>query len=210
MAQSMEANKDLVDQMTSFIFDENFDITLSFDSWLKTRRELIAILVNDHVMKAALDAIFNCDAEFLFLISVFELTDLLHVVFEHVTNLDVNQKIKHDHTSVYLAAVLEHSTTISVLVDHEAIVNIECGRYDSPLHATCFAGHLKVVDNLLKLDASIFYVYVFDDALHAACRDDQENVALHFIESDSMIKSENDYNQALEDAARARFVNVVE
>ena len=209
VAESMAANNDIVDKMTSFIFDEDFDITLSFDSWLGTRRELVAILANDHAMKPALDAIPDCGVGFLFLISVFGLTGLLRVVFEHVADLDVNQKNEHGHTPVYLAAALGHSTTVSVLVDHGAIVNIECGRYGSPLHAACFAGHLEVVDNLLKLGASISYGAVFDDALQAACRGGHEDVALHLIDSGSMVKSEDDYEQALEAAARAGFVNVI-
>lgn len=32
MAENMTGNKDIVDKMTSFIFDEDFDIILSFDS----------------------------------------------------------------------------------------------------------------------------------------------------------------------------------
>lgn len=209
-AESMAANTDIVDKMTSFIFDEDFDTTLSFDSWLGTRREIVEVLANDHAMKAALDAIPDCGAGLLFLISVFGLTGLLRVVFEHVADLDVNQKTKHGHTPVYLAAALGHSTTVSVLVDHGAIVNIECGKYGSPLHAACFAGHLEVVNNLLKLGASISYGVVFDDALQAACRGGHEDVALHLIESGSMVKSEDDYEQALENAARAGFVKVVE
>ncbi len=223
MAESMAANEEIIGKMTSFIFDEDFDTTLSFDSWLGTRRELVAILTNDHAMKAALDAIPDCGAGFLFLISVFGLTGLLRVVFEHVADLDVNQKTIQGHTPVYLAAALGHSTIVSVLVDHGAIINIECGRYGSPLHAACFAGHLEVVDNLLKLGAGHLEVVdnllklgagiscgvVFDDALQAACRGGHEDVALHLIESGSMIKSEDDYERALEGAARAGLVNVV-
>ena len=209
MAESMAGNKGIVDKMTSYIFDEDFDITLSFDSWLRTKRELVAILADDHAMKATLDAIPDCSAGFLFLISVFGLTGLLRVVFEHVADVDVNQMTKLGHTPVYLAAALGHSTTVCVLVDHGAIVNIECGRYGSPLHAACFAGHLKMVDNLLKLGASISCGVVFNNALQAACRGGHEDVALHLVESGSIVKSEDDYEQALEDAARAGFVDVV-
>lgn len=206
----MTANRDIVDKMTFFIFDEDFDIILFFNSWLGTRRKLVAILANHHVMKAVLNAIPDCDAGFLFLICVFELISLLRVIFEHVTDLDVNQKTELDHTPVYLAAALRHSITISVFVDHEAIINVECERYDNPLHATCFAGHLKMIDNLIKFDASISCDVVFDDALQAICRNGHEDVTLYFIESDSMIKSEDDYEQILEGAARAGFINVVE
>ena len=49
MAESM--SKDIVNNMTSFIFDEDFDTTLSFNSWLETRREIVPMLANDHAMK---------------------------------------------------------------------------------------------------------------------------------------------------------------
>lgn len=209
IAESVAANRDIIDKMTSFIFDEDFDVILSFDSWLGTKRELVAILADDHAMKVVLNAIPDCGAGFLFLISVFGLTGLLRVIFENVADLDVNQKTKFGHTPVYLAAALGHSTTVSVLVDHGAIINIESGKYGSPLHAACFAGHLEVVNNLLKLGASISCDDVFDDALQAAFRGDREDVALHLIESGSMVKFEDDYDQALEGAARAGFVNVV-
>ncbi|MCJ1463344.1 hypothetical protein MMC07_001951 [Pseudocyphellaria aurata] len=207
---NMAANKAVVDMMTSFIFDEDFDTTLSFDSWLGTRRELVAILPNDHAMKAALNTIPDGDAAFLFLISVFGLTGLLRVVFEHVADLDVNQTNKDGHTPVYLAAAFGHSTTVSMLVDHGADVNVKCGKYGSPLHAACFGGHLEVVDNLLKLGAASSTGVVFDDALQAACQGGQEDVALHLIESGSMVKSEDSYEKALEGAARAGFIGVIE
>lgn len=161
-------------------------------------------------MKAALNAIFDCDAIYLFLISVFELNELLRVIFEHAANLDLNQRIKHDHTFIYFAIVLEHSITISVLIEHEIIIDIESEKYDNSLHATCFAKHLKMIDNFFKFDASIFCDVVFDDVLQIACRNDRENVTFHFIESDAIIKFENDYEQTFENAARAEFVKVVE
>ena len=205
MAENIAANEGLVDKMTSFIFDEDFDTSLSFDSWLETRRELATTLVNDHVMKATLDAIPDRDAGYLFMTSVFGLTSLLHVV-----NVDVNQKNKHGHTPVYLAAASGHSTTVSMLVDQGANVNIKCGRYGSPLHAACFVGHLETVGNLLKLGTSISYGVVFDGALQAAYRGGHEDVALHLITSGSLVKREDDYEKALEGAARAGFVNVIE
>ena len=205
----MTINRNIVDKMTFFIFDKDFDITLFFDSWLKTKQEVAAFFADDHVMKSILNAILDYDAEFLFLINVFGLTDLLRVILKHVANLDINQKIKFDHTSVYFAAVFGYSITISIFVDHETIINIEFEKYGSSLHATCFAEHLKVVDNFFKFDASIFCDFVFDDVLQTACRNNCENVTFHFIESGFMVKFENDYDQVFENAARAGFVNVV-
>ena len=208
-AENMAANEDIVNKMISFIFDEDFDITLSFESWLERRREIFQMLANDHAMKMALDAIPDGDAGPLFLISVFGLTSLLRAVFKHLPNLNVNQKNKHGHTPIYLAAALGHSTTLSLLVNHGADVNVQCGKYGSPLHAACFAGHLEAVKTLLELDASMCCGVVFDDAFQAACRGGQEGVALLLIDS-SIVKSENDYEKILEGAARAGFADVVE
>ena len=210
MAEGMATNGHIVNQMTSFIFDEDFDTTLSFASWLETRREIIPFLANDHALKIPLDAIPDGDAGYLFLISVFGLASLLRVVFEHVADLDVNQKNTHGHTPAYLAAALGHLDTLSMLVDHGANVNVKCGRYGSPLHAACFAGHLEVVKMLLELGASISCGVVFENALQAACRGGHENVALHLISSGYIIKSEADYDSTLESAARAGFVNVMD
>ena len=210
MAEGMATNRDIVNRMTSFIFDEDFDTTLSFDSWLGTRPELVPILANDHALKIALDAIPDGNCGFLFLISVFGLTSLLREVFEHVVDLDVNQRNTHGHTPAYLAAASGHSATLSMLVDHGANVNVQCGRCGSPLHAACFAGHLEAVKMLLKFGASISYGDVFDDALQAACRGGHEDVALHLISSGDVVKSEAEYDRCIESAAYAGFVNVIE
>ncbi|KAL8822883.1 MAG: hypothetical protein Q9191_006392, partial [Dirinaria sp. TL-2023a] len=207
--ENLAANKDIVNKMISFIFDEDFDITLSFGSWLETRQEIVSMLANDHAMKLTLDAIPTDDAGPFFLISVFELTSLLRVMLKHMVNLNVNQKNEIDHTPIYLAAALEHSAILSLFVDHEAEVNVQCGQYDSPLHAACFAGHLKAVKTLLELDANTSCDMMFDDAFEAACRGNQEGVALFLIDS-SIVRSENDYEKVLEGAARAGFVDVVE
>ena len=209
MAEGMAANKDIVNDLTSFIFDEDFDTTLSFDSWLETRGEIVSILANHHAMKAALDAIPNGGAGFLFLVSVFGLTSLLRKVLEHVADLDINQKNKHSHTPIYLAAAFGHSAALSLLADLGADVNVQGGKYGSPLHAACFAGHLEAVQTLLKLDANISCGVLFDDAFQAACRGGQERVAFLLIDSGCIVKSEDDYEKALEAAARAGFVDVV-
>ena len=209
MAESMASNKDVVNTLTSFIFDEDFDTTLSFASWLERRGEIVSILANDHDMKVVLDAIPGGDAGPLFLISVFGLTNLLRVVFEHVAGLNLNEKNKHGHTPTYLAAAFGHSASLSMLINHGADVNIQCGKYGSPLHAACFAGQLEVVKTLLKFDANISCGDVFDDAFQAACRGGREGVALFLIDSD-LVKSEDDYEKVLEGAARAGFVGVVE
>ena len=156
LAEKTGTNIHLVTEMSSFIFDEDFESTLSFELWLGRIREVGSNLAHDHAMKPALEAIPDCETGFLFLISIFGLDGLLDAVLLNVEDLDVNQKNERGHTPLYLASALGHSTTASTLVDHGADVNVECGRYGSPLHAACFAGHVIVVEKLLKLGASPF------------------------------------------------------
>jgi hypothetical protein len=62
---------DTFKRMSSFIFDESLDASLSFEMWLATIRELAQLLPNDHVMKSALDAIPSAEAAAICLASVF-------------------------------------------------------------------------------------------------------------------------------------------
>ncbi|KAL6713705.1 hypothetical protein ACLMJK_009170 [Lecanora helva] len=210
LGTGVKENDHLVNTLTSFIFDEEFDTTLSFDSWLEARREIVPYLPIDHAMKTAPDAIPDSQAGVLFLASAFGLTDLLRVIFEHIANLDVNQRNKHGYTPVYLAAALGHSATLALLVQHRAHVNVECGKYGSPSHAACFAGHLEIVKTLLQLGAEMSCGAVFDDAFQAAYRGGQEGVVLLLIDTESRIQFGDRCERILEDASRAGFINVIE
>ncbi|KZL66376.1 ankyrin repeat domain-containing protein [Colletotrichum tofieldiae] len=200
----------IVGDVKLFIFDEDWETTLCFDTWVGNVRNLIPILSRDHAMNPALDAVPQSDLGFLFVLSIFGLDCILREALLNITDVDVNQKNELGHTPVYLAAALGEPETVSTLVDCGANVNVNCGKYGSPLHAACFMGHLDVVDKLLQLGAEVSCGSVFKNAMQAACRGGREDVALLLIGLDSMIESEDDYEEALGEATLVGFVRVVQ
>lgn len=202
--------KNLVRVVTSFMFEEDWDLTLSFESWVSNGRFLGQLLPRDHLMKPALDAIPETDFSFLFVLSIFGLDKILVLAMTKVDDLDVNQPNELGHTSVYLAAAFGHSSTVGILADWGAKINVECGRYGSPLHVACFRGHLEVTRKLLHLGARVVCGSVFKNALQAAFRGGNEDIALHLIDLDQNIETEDDYEEALGQAALLGFVRVVQ
>lgn len=146
--------KDLVRDVISFIFDEEWDLTLSFESWVSNGRFLAQLLPREHVMKPALNAIPEKGFSPLFVLSMYGLVDILVLALSKINDLDVNQQNEVGHTPAYLAAAFGRTRTVEILVDWGAKINVECGKYGSPLHAACFRGHLEVVTRLLQLARS--------------------------------------------------------
>lgn len=206
---TMEA-KDLVQDVISFIFDEDWDLTLSFKSWVSNARFLAQLLPREHVMKPALNAVPEKGSSPLFVLSMYGLGEILVLALSKVNDMDVNQQNELGHTPVYLAAAFGRSRTVEILVDSGAKINVECGRYGSPLHVACFRGHSKVVNNLLHLGAQVCCGSLFQNALQAAFRGGQEEVTLHLIDLGQNIETEDDYEEALGQAALLGFVNVVQ
>lgn len=210
MSNGSETYESLFRSVMGFIFDEDFDTTLSFDTWLRSVRKLVILLPNDHAMKPALDSIPISDTGFIFLISVFGLDTILNAVFSNLPDLDVNQRNHLGHAPVYLAAALGHLDTLSMLLDRGSDVDIECGKYGSPLYAACFSGHVAVVDKLLQFGASTSCGAVFGNALQAAFNGSRENVALHLLEKGAIKDTEDAYEHAMQGAAQAGLISVVE
>ncbi|KAK7716529.1 hypothetical protein SLS64_003683 [Diaporthe eres] len=202
--------KDLVQDITSFIFDEDWDLTLSFESWVSNGRFLAQLLRREHVMKPALNALPEKGSSPLFVLSMYGLVEILVVALSKVNDLNINQRNQLGHTPVYLAAAFGHSRTVEVLIDWGAKINVECGRYGSPLHVACFRGHLKVVNRLLHLGAQVGCGAVFKNALQAAFRGGHEDVVFHLIDVNQNIETEDDYEEALQQAALLGFVNVIQ
>lgn len=202
--------KGLIQDVTSFIFDEDWDTTLSFESWVSNGRFLVHLLPREHVMKPALDAIPETGFSLLFVLSMYGLDEILVLALSKLNDLDVNQQNELGHTPVYLAAAFGRTRTVEVLVDWGAKINVECGRYGSPLHVACFRGHVKVVNKLLHSGAQVCCGSVFKNALQAAFRGGQEDVALLLIDLNQTIETEDDYEEALGQAALLGFVNVVQ
>lgn len=207
MAQRIGAGGDLDRSVSLFIFDDDFDLTLSYEIWAKNIQKLVPLLPRDHTMRVALDAIPSTDDGALFLSSIFGLDGVLDVAFSNLRDLDTNQTNHLGNTPLYLAAALGHADIVKSLATKGAEVNVECGRCGSPLHAASFNGHVHVVDQLLKLGASTSCGSVFEDALEAAFRGDKDKVAIRLI--DYIVKTEADYERALQGAAQVGFVEVV-
>lgn len=208
-AEIPEAQDDLFLRMLPFVVDKD-DMTpsLSFEIWLDTAAELAVLLPYHHPMKPALDAIPNEQSSPIFLAAVFGINGLLELVAESNPETDWNQENRLGHTAVYLAAALGHASTVSILIDQGADVNVECGRYGSPLHAACYGGHDEAVKQLLSHEASTTCGKRFQNALEASAHGDHEDIAIILVQGGT-IKTEADYEHALHIAAEFGLVNLL-
>ncbi|KAJ0299460.1 hypothetical protein Brms1b_013115 [Colletotrichum noveboracense] len=78
----------LVKDITMFIFDEDWDTTLSFETWTRNAQELAPLLPREHAMKRALNAISASDFGFIFTLSIFGLDCILNDVLANIDDLD--------------------------------------------------------------------------------------------------------------------------
>ncbi|KUI59751.1 Ankyrin repeat and KH domain-containing protein mask [Cytospora mali] len=209
MAQKNGLNGDLSEMAYSTIFGNDFKLSSTNIAWIKSTRKLAMNITNDHPMKPAIDEIPDSDSEIIFLTSVFGLDGLLDLILSYFPYLDLEKRNHFGHTPLYLAAAFGHTTTVTILVNKGANVNVECGRYGSPLHAACYLGHIYAVVELLKLGANTSCGMVYRDALQAASHGGKEEVALLLLERGSIPRTQDDYEQAVQDAARAGFVEVI-
>ncbi|KAF6809884.1 ankyrin repeat domain-containing protein [Colletotrichum musicola] len=200
----------LTHDVTTFIFDEEWETTLPFDSWISSIQEISRIIPKYHVMNPILEAIPGSEFGFLFLLSTFGLSDVLDTVLSNISELNVNIQNNIGHTPLYLAASFGHLKSIKTLVSRGANINVECGWYGSPLHVASFSGHLEVVDLLLQLGAISTCGSVFESVLQAAFRGGREDVSLFLVGVDSVLGSEDDKEKALQDAALMGFIRVVQ
>jgi ankyrin repeat protein len=210
LEEDAAAAKDLTQDVISFMFDEDWEPSLSFESWISNVRSLARILPREHSMKPALCAIPEGDFSLQLVLSLFGLDDILVFALSRIGGLNVNQQNEQGHTPVYLASAFGHSRTLETLINHGADVNVECGKYGSPLHVACFQGHLEVVAKLLHLGAQIYCGSVFKNALEAAFRGGNEDVALYLVNLSQNVESEDEQEEALEQAALLGFVKVVQ
>ncbi|KUI70485.1 Ankyrin repeat and KH domain-containing protein mask [Cytospora mali] len=209
MAQKNGLNGDLSEMAYSTIFGNDFNLTSTYIALTKSMRKLAMNISNDNPIKPAIAEIPDSDSEIIFLISVFGLGGLLDLIFTKPPSLDLKKRNSLGHTPIYVAAAFGHATTVTILVNKGADVNIECGRYGSPLHAACYLGHIYVVDELLKLGANTSCGTVYRSALQAASHGGKEEVALLLLERGSIPRTQDDYEQAVQDAARSGFVEVI-
>ncbi|KAF4825606.1 Ankyrin repeat domain-containing protein 50 [Colletotrichum siamense] len=203
-------DSNLTKTVISFMFDEDWVTTLSFESWIETLGVIIPSLQISHELVPALSAIFDSHSGFLFTLSTFGLESVLGIALSNIDSVDINQRSHHGYTPLYLASTFGHLNTVTILASHGAELNVECGKFGSPLHTACFNGCIQVVLKLLELGANIACGSTFQTALEAAIRGGQEDVALQLVKCHSMITTEEQYEKAMEGAAFVGFVKVVQ
>jgi hypothetical protein len=195
--------------MESFVFDDG-TLSLSFMAWEECMTELATSLPDDHIMKTALMAVSGSDKSPLFLATVFGIQSLLRLVIERDHALDWDQRNDLGHTAMYVASGAGNLRIVQTLIAHGAQIDVQCGKYGSPLHAACFMGQTDVVSLLLENEASVTCGKRFRNALEAACQGNQEEVALVLLGQRPMIDSAAEYNEAVESAAQSGFIRVLE
>ncbi|KAF5655423.1 ankyrin protein [Fusarium sp. NRRL 25303] len=201
----------LFQDMISFVFeDEDYDVSLSFEAWLDTAKEIARLLPRDHPMKPALDAIPNATSSPLFLAAVFGIDGLLSIIAESESDIDWDQRNDLGHTALYLAAATGHLSTVTALIEKGAELNVECGTYGSPLHVACFRGYQDIVEELLQHGASPQCGLKFQSAIQAASQGGHEDIVLSLIKHDAFMNSEDDYEQALQMATEYGFIKVID
>ncbi|KAF4418418.1 ankyrin 1 [Fusarium acutatum] len=201
----------LFQDMVSFVFeDEDYDVSLSFEAWLDTAKEIARLLPRDHPMKPALDAIPNETSSPLFLAALFGIDGLLALIAELESDIDWDQRNDLGHTALYLAVATGHLSTVTALIEKGAELNVECGAYGSPLHVACFRGYQDIVEKLLQHGASSKYGSKFQSAIKAACQGEHEDIVLSLIGHDAIIDSEDDYEQAIQMATEHGFIKVID
>ncbi|KAF5582266.1 ankyrin 1 [Fusarium pseudocircinatum] len=201
----------LFQEMISFVFeDEDCDVSLSFEAWLDTAKEIAQLLPRDHPMKPALDAVSNVTSSPLFLAAVFGIDGLLTLMAESENDIDWDQRNDLGHTALYLAVTTGHLSTVTTLIGKGAELNVECGAYGSPLHVACFRGYQDIVEKLLEHGASSKCGSKFQSAIQAASHGGHEDIVLSLLGYDAIIKSEDDYEQAIQMATEYGFIKVID
>ncbi|KAF4899121.1 Ankyrin-1 [Colletotrichum fructicola] len=199
----------LTQNIISFMFDEDRATTLSFKLWIETVGDIVASLQRSHQILPALSAISESENGFLFVLSTFGLDGALMMVLSQIDSIDTNQRNDIGYTPLHLASTFGHTSTVMILEKYGAKLNVECGKFGSPLHAACFNGHLQVVEKLLELGVDTTCGSNFNTALQAALRGGQEDVAVHLVDHGVAITNEEAYEEAMQGAASVGFVRLV-
>ncbi|KAJ4258131.1 hypothetical protein NW762_008272 [Fusarium torreyae] len=204
-------DEELFQEMKSFVFEEDdCDVSLSFEVWLDICKEIVSVLPRDHPMNPVLDAIPSVEASPLFLAAIFGMDGLLTLLAKPERGTDWDQQNYRGHTAIYLAAASGHVSTVSALIEKGVELNVECGAYGSPLYAACFRGHQEIVTKLLQSGASFTCGSKFENVLDAAFHGRHEDIVLSLIRDVPTIRSEAEFEQAIQRAAENGFEKVME
>lgn len=201
---------DLSRQMEAFVFDDDGEPSLSFEVWMESAQAIAQALPSAHSMKPALEATVNSEGTPLFTAAVFGLQDLLEKLDHQSMPPDWDAKNALGHTALYLASVRGNRQAVQFLLQKGADTDIECGSYGSALHVACFQGHVDIAELLLGVGATGKCGGKFSSPLQAAYRGGQEDVALLLLRDISMIKTQEEYDQALQGAALAGFLRIID
>ena len=201
---------DLSRQLESFVFDDDGEPSLSFDVWMESAQAIAQALPSTHSMKPALEATANSEGTPLFTAAVFGLQDLLERLGRRLSPPDWDAKNALGHTALYLASARGNRQAVQFLLQQGADTDAECGSYGSALHVACFRGHIEIAQLLLSYGATKKCGGKFSNLLQAAYRGGQEDVALVLLRDFSMIKSQGEYDEALQGAALAGFLKIID
>ncbi|KAM0796953.1 ankyrin repeat-containing domain protein [Usnea florida] len=193
-------------KMREFVFDGR-DIALSFVDWIQAVRKFAKRLPNDHAMAKWLHSVTNSHDSPLFTACVFGLAPVIEEL-TNSTEYDWSQTNDHGQSGLYLAAVAGHTTTVKHLLQHEVFVNAFGGKFDYPLHAACFSGHVSIVNLLLEHGADP--KLGIRSALEYALLGDHENIALLLLKSKFDVSDQSEYEFVVQQAAEAGFSEVVQ
>lgn len=197
-------------QMESFVFDDDGEPSLSFEVWMESAQAIAQALPSAHSMKPALEATVNSEGSPLFTAAVFGLQDLLERLDHQSNPRDWDAKNTLGHTALYLASARGNRQAVQFLLQKGADTDIECGTYGSALHVACFQGHIDIAELLLGVGATMKCGGKFSSPLQAAYRGGQEDVALLLLRDISMTKTQEEYDEALQGAALAGFLRVID
>ena len=200
-AATPTTSSDLFESAKDFVFEDD-ELSLSFIGWLEDVQDYSRLLPEHHSLKKDLSAVSNSTHTFLFTACVFGLTDLLNHM-PRASDFDWSRTNDSGQTGLYLASAVGHQSVLQILLDNGASVSASGGKLGTPLQAACFHGHSAIAGLLLESGADARASGKFENALHAAVKGGNEDIALLILERDFKINSENEYDLILQDAAQA-------
>ncbi|KAI6825501.1 hypothetical protein KC340_g10500 [Hortaea werneckii] len=205
--ESAYVTDDLFTSIETFLFGDG-DTGLYAKIWLETAESTFVSVPSVHPQKIALEAIISETYSPLFPICAFAMS---YVLNRHAwpRAFDWNQRNKHGHTALYIAAYYGHTSVVSFLLDAKADPNITCGRLGTAIQCAAYRGHTDTTQHLLHRGADPKLPGKFPSAMHAACRGNHESIVLALLDSKYPISTQSEYENVLLEFARAGFAEAL-
>lgn len=206
-AQSPGQHDLLFDELEEFLFGSD-SLYSPAKLWLDSIKTAYDSLPNEHPQKTAMELVSAERCAPLFVLCTFGLS---HILRRHRWPLDFDwdQQNDYGHTALYAACYYGHTDVVSFLIDRGASLNIQCGRLGSALHCAAFRGKLDIVNMLLDRGVDLKAGGKFRSAVHAACRGNNEEIALTILNKD-FIFSLAEFDSILEAVLEAGFPRATE